>query len=109
MRRPNRRPISSTRLASGRAVGASERRHPSAVLVRVQHVYKVHSVLVLHSRVAASTVSDCQRTVARVWRLDDAHIDMRTADGQIVPWLASQTDLLAEDWVPVMVEGSGNV
>lgn len=27
------------------------------------------------------------------------HIDMRTADGTIVPWLASQTDLLAEDWV----------
>ena len=30
-----------------------------------------------------------------------AHIDMRTADGQIVPWLASQTDLLASDWVVV--------
>jgi len=27
-----------------------------------------------------------------------AHIDMRTADGQIVPWLASQSDLLSEDW-----------
>lgn len=27
-----------------------------------------------------------------------AHIDMRTADGQIVPWNASQTDLLASDW-----------
>lgn len=27
------------------------------------------------------------------------HIDMRTADGKIVPWLASQTDVLAEDWV----------
>jgi hypothetical protein len=27
-----------------------------------------------------------------------AHIDMRTADGTIVPWLASQTDLLADDW-----------
>lgn len=27
-----------------------------------------------------------------------AHIDMRTADGTIVPWLASQTDLLANDW-----------
>jgi hypothetical protein len=27
-----------------------------------------------------------------------AHVDMRTADGQIVPWLCSQTDLLAEDW-----------
>jgi hypothetical protein len=26
------------------------------------------------------------------------HIDMRTADGSIVPWLASQTDVLAEDW-----------
>ena len=26
------------------------------------------------------------------------HIDMRTAQGQIVPWVASQTDLLAEDW-----------
>jgi hypothetical protein len=27
-----------------------------------------------------------------------AHIDMRTADGQIVPWLASQSDMLSEDW-----------
>lgn len=27
-----------------------------------------------------------------------AHIDMKTADDQIVPWLASQTDVLAEDW-----------
>lgn len=26
------------------------------------------------------------------------HVDMKTADGQIVPWLVSQTDLLAEDW-----------
>lgn len=26
------------------------------------------------------------------------HIDMRTADGTIVPWLASQADILAEDW-----------
>lgn len=27
-----------------------------------------------------------------------AHVDMRTAAGQIVPWLVSQTDLLADDW-----------
>lgn len=27
-----------------------------------------------------------------------SHIDMKTADGSIVPWVASQTDLLAEDW-----------
>lgn len=29
------------------------------------------------------------------------HIDMRTADGSIVPWLASQTDVLADDWAMV--------
>lgn len=28
-------------------------------------------------------------------------IGMRTADGGFVPWLASQTDMLAEDWVVV--------
>jgi hypothetical protein len=28
-----------------------------------------------------------------------AHIDMRTAQGDIVPWLCSQTDMLAEDWM----------
>ena len=26
------------------------------------------------------------------------HIDMKTADDKIVPWLASQTDVLADDW-----------
>jgi len=26
------------------------------------------------------------------------HIDMKTVDDSIVPWLASQSDLLAEDW-----------
>lgn len=30
-----------------------------------------------------------------------AHIDMRTATGEIVPWVASQSDMLAEDWVIV--------
>jgi len=28
-----------------------------------------------------------------------AHIDMKTADGSCVPWLASQSDLLDEDWM----------
>ena len=27
-----------------------------------------------------------------------AHVDMKTAQGTVVPWLCSQTDLLAEDW-----------
>lgn len=26
------------------------------------------------------------------------YIFIRTADGQLVPWVASQTDLLADDW-----------
>lgn len=26
------------------------------------------------------------------------HVDMRTAQGTVVPWLCSQSDLLAEDW-----------
>jgi hypothetical protein len=30
------------------------------------------------------------------------HIDMKTADGMVVPWLASQTDMLAEDWQNVV-------
>jgi len=32
-----------------------------------------------------------------------AHVDMKTVDGTIVPWLCSQTDLLAEDWFEVEV------
>ena len=30
-----------------------------------------------------------------------SHIDIRTAQGTVVPWLASQTDVLAEDWIEV--------
>ena len=29
-----------------------------------------------------------------------AHVDMKTATGDVVPWLCSQTDLLADDWQP---------
>lgn len=28
-----------------------------------------------------------------------AHIDMKTAQGYVVPWQASQSDLLSDDWV----------
>jgi hypothetical protein len=27
-----------------------------------------------------------------------AHVDMKTAQGYVVPWLCSQSDLLATDW-----------
>ena len=30
-----------------------------------------------------------------------AHVDMKTADGKVVPWLCSQTDMLANDWTVV--------
>lgn len=33
------------------------------------------------------------------------HLDMKTADGSIVPWLASQTDVLADDWQIVVIDG----
>lgn len=26
------------------------------------------------------------------------HVDMKTVDGTIVPWIASQADLLSDDW-----------
>lgn len=34
------------------------------------------------------------------------HIDMRTAQGDVVPWVASQSDLLADDWYIVVPEGA---
>jgi hypothetical protein len=59
-----------------------------------------------------------RRTVARkgwngkgMWlqlQVPDAHskmslpyIYMKTADGHLVPWLASQTDMLSDDWQDV--------
>lgn len=30
-----------------------------------------------------------------------SHIDMKTADGSVVPWVCSQSDALAEDWTIV--------
>jgi hypothetical protein len=30
-----------------------------------------------------------------------AHIDLKAVDGSVGPWLASQTDMLADDWVVV--------
>lgn len=34
------------------------------------------------------------------------HIDMRTAQGYVVPWVASQADLLANDWKVVIAPAS---
>jgi len=29
------------------------------------------------------------------------HVDMKTVDNTIVPWLCSQSDMLSEDWIVV--------
>jgi hypothetical protein len=45
-----------------------------------------------------------QRGAAKAWAGEDAmipygpYIAMKTVDGTVVPWLASQTDVLGEDW-----------
>jgi len=31
-------------------------------------------------------------------KMTSPYIYMKTAEGKLVPWIASQTDLLAEDW-----------
>jgi len=36
-----------------------------------------------------------------------SHIDMKTADGSHCAWVASQTDLLADDWLEVKPVGLG--
>lgn len=46
------------------------------------------------------------RPMAKFWPVGTKvryrdHIDMKTADGSSVPWIASQTDLLCEDWIAV--------
>lgn len=50
--------------------------------------------LALNRAKGATTVYD-----RIVWASD--FIVMKTADEHLVPWAASQTDLLAEDWVTV--------
>jgi len=31
-----------------------------------------------------------------------SHVDMKTAQGYVVPWLCSQADMLADDWEEVL-------
>lgn len=45
-----------------------------------------------------------QRGAAKKWAGEEAmipygaYLAMKTVDGTVVPWLASQTDILADDW-----------
>lgn len=38
------------------------------------------------------------QTPTETSKMTRPYIFMKTADNQLVPWVASQTDLLAEDW-----------
>ena len=37
------------------------------------------------------------------------YIAMKTAQGNVVPWLASQTDILADDWQDLQIMGPGEI
>ena len=52
----------------------------------------------MHLRLVDSKHYDVGNGIARDLELA-SWIGMKTADGKFVPWLASQTDILAEDWV----------
>lgn len=39
-----------------------------------------------------------KQTPTETSKMTRPYIFMKTADDQLVPWVASQTDLLAEDW-----------
>lgn len=41
------------------------------------------------------------QTPTETSKMTRPYIFMKTADNQLVPWVASQTDLLAEDWIIV--------
>lgn len=51
-----------------------------------------------------------QRGAAKRWAGEGAmipygaYLAMKTVDGTVVPWLASQTDILAEDWSSIETE-----
>lgn len=49
-------------------------------------VFKANSVPILGTYPEGTEITYCP------------HIDMKTADDKVVPWLASQTDVLAADW-----------
>jgi len=40
----------------------------------------------------------CVSVEGGVWCRQADFVEMKTADNMLVPWLCSQTDLLAEDW-----------
>lgn len=44
----------------------------------------------------------------RYSKMTKPYIFIKTAQGDLVPWLASQTDLLARDWAVIPVEPSFN-
>ncbi|QSF42648.1 DUF2829 domain-containing protein [Paenibacillus tianjinensis] len=69
-------------------------------------VYMVHGTLVDKDRLrneAYTHLKDCDSCGDHTGVVTiNSHIDMKAADGSIVVgWLASQTDMLAEDWVNV--------
>jgi uncharacterized protein DUF2829 len=69
---------------------------------------------------ALAALKDGERVAREGWNGRDMYVEMQEpdeqskmrrpylymspADGELVPWVASQTDLLAEDWYVIPVE-----
>lgn len=51
------------------------------------------------------SIEGVENTMPAGWQGYSPFIAMYTADGMLVPWLASQTDILAEDWA-IVEEGA---
>jgi len=58
-------------------------------------------VLEIHKLPAGGTNNPCYRLTGRDNLEPLPWIGMKTADDKFVPWLASQTDVLANDWCVV--------
>lgn len=57
-------------------------------------------LLLINGKAVKNAINDCYGNPDEPHLAPDVldAIYMRTAQGQLVPWLASQTDLLSEDW-----------
>ena len=54
-------------------------------------------LLLIKGQAITASINDCYGNPAEALPVLDA-IYMKTADNKLVPWLASQTDMLSEDW-----------
>ena len=62
----------------------------------LEHVLNIHSIEKCGTGKTVYRLTHSEQYQGMPW------IGMKTADDQFVPWLASQTDMLADDWQVVV-------